>query len=63
MTIYPPAVQRISEWGKGKKEHNSVIAGAAGRRKMCEAIRKRVREPEKTELLKPDFFCIFCVFL
>ena len=49
MTIYTPAAQRISEWGKGKKERNSVTAGAAGAREMCETIRKHVREPEKTE--------------
>ena len=49
MTIYTPAAQRIREWGKGKKEHNSVTAGAAGARETCETIRKRVKEPEKTE--------------
>ena len=32
MTIYTPAAQRISEWGKGKKERNSVTAGAGGPR-------------------------------
>ena len=49
MTIYTPAAQRISEWGKGKKERNSVTAGAAGARETCETIGKHVREPEKTE--------------
>ena len=49
MTIYTPAAQRISEWGKGEKERNSVTAGAAGARETCETIRKHVREPEKTE--------------
>ena len=37
--IYTPAAQRISEWGKRKKERNSVTAGAAGARETCENIR------------------------
>ena len=49
MTIYTPAAQRISEWGKGRKECKSVTAGAAGERETCETIRKHVREPEKTK--------------
>ena len=49
MTIYTPAAQKISEWGKGRKERNSVTAGAAGAHETCETIRKHVRGPEKTE--------------
>ena len=49
MTIYTPAAQRISEWGKGKQERDSVTTRAAGAREMCETMRKHVREPEKTE--------------
>ena len=49
MTIYTPAAQRISEWGKGKKERNSVTAGAAGAREGTGKDRAKAQEtkPER----------------